>query len=116
MRNVLIELNNVANKAAAPVVSLTDPSDVAWTLKASQYALKMKRDSIQSKHILDDAFRKTAENGPHKVAKPSYEDITVGGLLEKAYNFWDSIFGLKAKLKLLHIESYECRFSAYLGW
>jgi len=112
MRNILIELNNVANKAAAAVVSLTDPSDVAWTLKASQYALKMKRNSIQSKHILDDAFGMTAEKGPHEITKPYYDHVAVGGLLEKAYNFWDSIFGLKAKLKLLHIESYKCRFSA----
>ena len=99
----MIELNNVTNKAAAAVVSLTDPSDVARTLKASHYALKMKMNSMQSEHILDNAFRKTAENGPHNIAKQSYDDITVGGLLEKAYNFYDSIFGLQAKLKLLHM-------------
>ena len=101
MRNVLIELNNVTNKVAAAVVSLTDACDVAWTLKSSQYALKMKRNSIQSEHILDDVFRKTAERGPHNIAKQSYEDITVGRP-EKDYNFCDSVFGIKAKLKLLH--------------
>lgn len=104
MRNVLIELiKQVANKAAAAVVSLTDPSDVASTLKACQYTLKMKRNSIRSKHIHDDAFRKSAEKGPHKIAKQPYDNSTVGRLLEKAYNFRDSIFGLKANLKLLHM-------------
>ena len=52
--------NHVANKAAATVVSLTDPFDAARTL---EYALQMKRNSIQSEHILDDAFRRTAEKG-----------------------------------------------------
>jgi hypothetical protein len=79
----LIELkNHVANNAAAPVVSLADPSDVARTVKAFEYSFKMKRNSIQSDHILDDAFRKTAERGPHEKAKRPYDDITMEGLLE----------------------------------
>ena len=104
MRNALIELNNhVADNAAAAVVSRTDPSDVARTLKAFEYSLKNKRNSIQSDHILDDAFRKTAENVPHEIAKPPYDHVTVEGLLEEADNFCDSIFGLKDKLELRHM-------------
>jgi hypothetical protein len=104
MRNVLIELNNhVANKDAAPVVSLTDPSDVARTVKAVEYSLKMKRNSIQSDHIHDDAFTKTAEKGPREIANSSYDHVTVEGLLEEADNFCDSIFGLKDKVELHHM-------------
>ena len=100
MRNVLIELNNyVAYKAAAAVVLLTDSSDIARTLKASEYSLKIKMNSIQSEHILEDAFRKTAEKGPHERAKPSYYHVTVEG----AYNFCDSIFGPNDNLELRHL-------------
>lgn len=104
MRNVLIEHNNyVAYKAAAAVVLLTDSSDIARTLKASEYSLKIKMNSIQSEHILEDAFRKTAEKGPHEIAKPSYYHVTVEGLLEGAYNFCDSIFGPNDNLELRHL-------------
>jgi hypothetical protein len=79
MRNVLMELNNyVANKAAAAVVLLTDSSDVARTLKAFEYSLKIKMNCIQSEHILEEAFRKTAAKGPHEIAKPSYYYVTRG--------------------------------------
>ncbi len=48
MRNVLIELNDhVANKAAAAVESLTDPSDVAWTLSKQITYLSVKCLMIQ---------------------------------------------------------------------
>jgi hypothetical protein len=108
MRNVLIELNNhVANKAAAAaaaVISVTDPSDVAITVKAFEFALKVKRNIIPSEHILDDAFRKTSEKGPHEIAKPSYDDdVTMEGLLEEAHNFCDSIFSLKDKVEIGHM-------------
>jgi hypothetical protein len=73
--------NHVANKAAAAVVSLTEPFDAARTLIAFEYTPKMKRTSIQAEHILDDAFRKTAEKGPHEITKPYYEHVTVEGLL-----------------------------------
>jgi len=74
MRNVLIELNNhVAYKAAAAVVLLTDSSDLARTLKAFEYSLKIKMNSIQSEHILEDA-----EKGPHEIAKLSYYNVTRG--------------------------------------
>jgi hypothetical protein len=92
MSNVLIELNNhITNKTAA--ATGTDPSDVARTLKAFEYSL-IKMNSIQSEHILEDALRRTAEKGPHEIAKPSYDHVTVEGLLEEAYRFYDSIFGL----------------------
>jgi hypothetical protein len=56
-------------------------------------------NSIQSEHILEDAFRKTAEKGPHEIAKPSYYHVTVEGMLEEASNICDNIFGLD-KLEL----------------
>jgi hypothetical protein len=43
MGNVLILLSNhVANKAAAAIVSFTDPSDVAMSLKAFEFAPRSK--------------------------------------------------------------------------
>ena len=59
----------------------------------------MKRNSVQSEHLLD-AFRMTAEKWPHEIAQPSYDHVT---LLEEAYNFCDSIFGLKDKLEIGHM-------------
>lgn len=103
MRNVLIELNNyVAYKAASAVV-LTDSSTISSTLKAFEYPLKIKMNTIQSEHILEDAFRKTAEKGSHEIAKPSYYHVTREGLLEGAYNYCASIFGLNDKLELRHL-------------
>jgi hypothetical protein len=99
MRNVLIELNNyVAYKAASAVV-LTDSSTISSTLKAFEYPLKIKMNTIQSEH------RKTAEKGSHEIAKPSYYHVTREGLLEGAYNFCASIFGLNDKLELRHLDN-----------
>ena len=59
-------------------------------------------NSIQSEHILEDAFRKTAEKGPHEIAKPSYYHVTRGMAVEGAYNFCDSFFGPNDNLELRH--------------
>jgi hypothetical protein len=102
MRNALIELNNyVAYKAASAVVLLTDSSNISST--AFEYSLKIKMNTIQSEHILEDAFRKTAEKGSHEIAKPSYYHVAREGLLEGPYNFCASIFGLNDKLELRHL-------------
>lgn len=101
----LIELNNyVAYKAASAVVLLTDSSNISSTLKAFEYSLRIKMNSIHSEHILEDAFRKTAEKGSHEIAKPSNYHVTREGLLEVAYNFCDSIFGPNAKLEIRHLD------------
>ena len=99
MRNALIELNNyVAYKAAFAVVLLTDSSNISGTLKAFEYSLKIKMNT-QSEHILEDAFRKTAEKESHEIAKPSYYHVTREGPLDGAYNFCDGIFGPNDKLE-----------------
>jgi hypothetical protein len=100
MRNVLMELNNyVAYKAASAVVLFTDSSNISSTLKAFEYSLKIKMNTVESEHILEDAFRKTAEKGSHEIAKPSYYHVTRERLLKGAYNFCASIFGPNDKLE-----------------
>jgi hypothetical protein len=64
--------NYVVYKAASAVVLLTDSSNISRILRAFEYSFKIKMNTIQSEHILEDAFRKTAEKGSHEIAKPSY--------------------------------------------
>jgi hypothetical protein len=90
---------NQHTKNKAVVVSLTDPSDVARTLHAFEYALDLKRNGIESQIVLDGAGVKIVENEPHELIKPLYNEAIERGVLKEACNFCANIFGVKDKLQ-----------------
>jgi predicted peroxiredoxin len=91
---------NQHTKNKAVVVSLTDPSDVARTLHAFEYALDLKRNGIESQIVLDGAGVKIVENEPHELIKPLYNEAIERGVLKEACNFCANIFGVKISFRM----------------
>jgi hypothetical protein len=88
----------------AVVVSLADPSDVARTLHAFEYALDLKRNGIDSQLLLDGAGVKIVENELHELIKPSFNEVIEKGVLKQACNLCANIFGVKDKLERAKIK------------
>jgi hypothetical protein len=87
----------------ATVVLLANPSDVARTLHAFEYAVDLNKNGIPTKMFLDGEGVKIVEKEPHEFIKPLYEHVLQEGILQQACNFCANIFGMKDKLQKANI-------------
>ena len=85
-------------KKVVVVVALAQPSDVARTLHAYEYALDLNRNGIDSELVLDGEGVKIVDGKISELIEPLYNEVIEKGILKVACNFCANIFQVKEKL------------------
>jgi len=80
------------------VVALAQPSDIARTLHAYEYALDLHRNGIKSELVLDGEGVKIVDGEIHEFIKPLYNEVLEKGILKVSCNFCANLFNVKEKL------------------
>ena len=88
----------IKNEKNVVVVALAQPSDVARTLHAYEYALDLDRNGIESELVLDGEGVKIVDSEIHEFVKPLYEEAIEKGILKVACSFCANLFQVKEKL------------------
>lgn len=93
-----MDRTQIKNEKNVVVVALAQPSDIARTLHAYEYALDLNRNGIESELILDGEGVKIVDSEIHEFIKPLYNEVIQKGILKVACNFCADLFQVKERL------------------